>query len=227
LLVELGDMFTESSWRTAHALAAKARAELAPAVTDAVATYTSVLIEFDPLATDPEGIETAIRRYLAAFGMLDDAAVFGRPRCFVVPVVYGGRDGPDLERVARDQDLTPDELVRRHAEPIYRIRCLGTPVGEPLLDGPPLPRPVPRLATPRTRVPAGSVAIAGRQATIYTAPSPGGWALIGRTPLKFARPVDPPVPYRPGDYIRFKPVSEAEASSWEGMPVAAVEVSCP
>lgn len=227
ILVVFGEDFAERHWHQAHRLAGVIRAAMPEAVTDVIPTYASVLVELDPLRTDVHTVSALVRRALA-HGEGEVAATgheSGVARLFVVPVVYGGRYGPDLEEVARHEGLTPDELVQAHTGATYRIRCLGTPVGEPLLDGPPLPRPVPRRSSPRTKVPAGSVALAGRQATIYTWESPGGWALIGRTPLRFARPEDPPVPYRPGDVIRFRAIPPDAFADWEGVSVEAVEVT--
>jgi KipI family sensor histidine kinase inhibitor len=227
VLVRLGETFSERRWNRVHRLAATVRTVLKDTVTDVIPTYASVLVEFDPLRTAGDEVAAAVKALIDHATDSDTEYPTRTARVFVIPVVYGGPFGPDLKDVAHWEGMTPEELVEAHTRPAYRIRCLGTPVGEPLLDGPPLPRPVPRRPTPRTRVPSGSVALAGRQATIYTGESPGGWALIGQTPLRFARPIDPPVPYRPGDIIRFLPIPPHAFAQWQGVPVEAVEAPSP
>src|SRR5262249_33523724 len=115
-----------------------------------------------------------------------------------------GDDGPDLLEVARLTGLPPEEVVRRHVAATYRVYFLGFLAGFPYLGGLPSELAVPRLAAPRTHVPAGSVALAERQTGIYPVPSPGGWRLIGRTPLRLFDPAaNPPALLRPGDRVRF------------------------
>jgi KipI family sensor histidine kinase inhibitor len=130
-------------------------------------------------------------------------------RVIEIPTRYGGEYGPDLEFVAKHNGLTPDEVVRIHTSQSLRVFMLGFSPGFPYI-GPLAPEiAAPRLATPRTLVPAGSVGIAGRQTGIYPSESPGGWRLIGRTDLKlFAPAKDPPALLRPGDYVRFRAVEE-------------------
>ncbi|HLO67907.1 MAG TPA: 5-oxoprolinase subunit PxpB, partial [Holophaga sp.] len=117
---------------------------------------------------------------------------------------YGGEDGPDLEAVARHCGLAPEEVARRHAGATYRVHFLGFAPGFPYLGGLDPALAAPRLDAPRTRVPAGSVGIAGAQTGIYPLESPGGWRLIGRTPLVLFDPRRPePCLLRPGDLLRF------------------------
>ena len=96
--------------------------------------------------------------------------------------MYGGDHGPDLARVAEQQGIDVDRVVAIHTEQALVMRCFGAPAGAPMLDGPRFPLPVPRLASPRAAVPAGSVAVAGRQAVVSARQAPGGWCVIGRTP---------------------------------------------
>jgi inhibitor of KinA len=128
-----------------------------------------------------------------------------------IPVCYGGAFGPDLEDVARHNGLTPEEVVRIHSGTEYFTYMLGFLPGFPYLGGMSERIATPRKQTPRLRVPAGSVGIAGSQTGIYPLESPGGWQLIGRTPLALFRPEDdPPVLVKPGDRVRFHPISERE-----------------
>jgi inhibitor of KinA len=169
--------------------------------------YTSVLAVCDPLAASPEAFEDGVRR-----------AVAGAParsslerRLVEVPVCYDPDLGPDLEEVARLHGLTPAEAARLHASADYVVAFLGFTPGFPYLDGLPRKLATPRLAAPRMRVPAGSVAIGGGQTGIYPFTTPGGWRLIGRTTLSlFRADREPPSLLRPGDRVKFVPVPREE-----------------
>ncbi len=170
-----------------------------------VAAYASVLVPFDPLAVS---VEEASRLALAA---VSGAAVAG-PEADLpiveVPTRYGGPDGPDLEEVAGARGLTIEQAIECHAGATYVVAFLGFMPGFPYMIGGPPELDHPRRPTPRTRVPAGSVAIAGTQGTIYPFASPGGWNLVGRTDV---RPWDasrePPSLLTPGSRVRFVPVT--------------------
>jgi len=192
----------ERRWEVVHALATAIEEY------DAVPTYDSLLVEFDCATTDHEAVRDIVR---AAADRLPSAPVQRASRRFVVPVVYGGEHGPDLPLVAEQLGLTEREVVERHSGTPLTVRCLGAPAGAPMMDGPPFPKPVPRLASPRTNVPPGSVAVAGRQAVISPMPSPGGWPLLGRTPLRVLD-LDRLAPYRPGDRFQFVPI---EPDQWD------------
>lgn len=121
-----------------------------------------------------------------------------------IPVRYGGQYGPDLERVSQHSGLTPDQVIARHSEARYRVYCLGFQPGFAYLGGLPEELATPRQAEPRLRVPAGSVAIGGRQTGIYPAASPGGWNLIGQTTLPlFQLHRQPACLLQPGMEVRF------------------------
>lgn len=209
LLVRAVQGSRERRWRTVQRLADALEAATVVGVHDLVATYDCLLVEFDCERTSHDAVARAVRQLAARAGGTGRVAA---PRRFRVPVVYGGEHGPDLPEVADQLGLTADEVVRRHAGTDWVVRFLGAPAGAPMLDGAAFPTPVSRRPSPRTRVPAGAVAVAGAQAVIYPVTSPGGWRLIGRTPLRL---VDvgrwPQVAYRPGDRFRFIPVP---ASSW-------------
>lgn len=128
-----------------------------------------------------------------------------------IPVCYGGELGPDLAAVARHTGLTPAEVIARHAKPDYLVYMLGFAPGFPYLSGLDERLATPRRATPRPLVPAGAVGIAGPQTGIYSLPTPGGWQLIGRTPLRLFDPAaDPPTLLRAGQQLRFVPIGAAE-----------------
>ena len=176
-------------------------------VEDVVPGDGSILILFD--GTDA-GERTAIAALRDADRRSRDArwiASRSRPREFVIPVHYGGDDGPDLDEAAALAGCTPDDLVRRHAAGAYTVRFLGFAPGFPYIGDLPAELAVPRLDSPRTTTPTGSVAIAERYTGIYPAELPGGWRVIGRTPLTLFDPSkDPPALLLAGDRVRFEAI---------------------
>lgn len=208
LLVDVAGDDVEKDWARAQALGVALRRH--PGVTDVVATYHQVFVAYDPLTGDGSDIRSAVDE-------LDKVrSPDHTPRRVVVPVVYGGRWGPDLDDVAALMGIGAQEVIDVHSGADWVIRFVGSPVGAPFLEGPRMPASVPRLAEPRTRVETGSVALSGCQSMIYNAPSPGGWQVIGRTPFHpFVLDRDPPLPYRAGDLIRFRPITEHD---WDSHP---------
>ena len=190
------------------ALAEAIDAERIGGVRDVVPTFRSVAIYFDPLRTDFDRLSERLER--AAADARPAATTAREP--IRIPVWYGGGFGPDLEEVARYAGMTEAEVIARHAAPVYRVFMLGFVPGFAYM-GTVDPRiAAPRRATPRLRVPSGSVGIAGGQTGIYPSETPGGWQLIGRTLLK---PFDPSraVPFllKAGDAVKFLPGSETDA----------------
>jgi KipI family sensor histidine kinase inhibitor len=212
----------ETSWRTVHHLARVLASSRIPGHLGSIPTYESVLIEFDPLLTSASDMDDHVRE---ALGHIDpDEPLTRSPRRFEVPVLYGESGGPDLARVAEVTGLTPDEVIECHSSARYTVRCLGAPGGSPMLDGPPFPRPIPRLESPRTSVPVGAVSVAGRQATMTPARAPGGWCVIGQSPLHVLDlREEPPVPYSPGDILRFRPITAREFEDRRGERLAPQE----
>ena len=184
-----------------------------PAVLETVPAYASVLVYYDPLSYTYAEMEGRIRKHLS-----ENASVGGAEgKCVVIPVCYGGEYGPDLSFVAAHAGLTESEVIQLHSGREYRIYMLGFLPGFPYLGGMDPRLETPRLPSPRTLIPAGSVGIGGMQTGIYPFPSPGGWRLIGRTPASLFRsdvPGQEKVPvYQAGDRIRFEPVSPEEYDS--------------
>jgi KipI family sensor histidine kinase inhibitor len=202
LLVDVLNDDYETRWATTQAIGTALRGSPPAGLVDVVASYQNVFVSFDPLVTDHAAVQAAIE---ATSGAQREPA---ESRRLVVPVVYGGEYGPDLDAVAALLGLSTEEVVARHTGQDWTVRFVGSPVGAPMLDGPRMPASIPRLTEPRARVVAGSVAVSGFQSMIYNAPSPGGWQLIGRTPLTLFDLTHPPhVPYRAGDLIRFTPIT--------------------
>jgi len=179
-------------------IAAFLRAQAIPGVRDIVSTFHSVAVYFDPLAADVSAVDAALR---AAAAQAPPAAA---GRTIEVPVTYGGEDGPDLEAVAAVAGCSAAEVAERHLSRTYRVYMLGFLPGYPYMAAVEDRIAAPRRDTPRVRVPAGSVGIAGRQTGIYPRESPGGWQIIGRTPLTlFDAGATPPALCAPGDEVRF------------------------
>jgi len=197
----------EGRWELVHALADAVDAAGLDGVHGVVPTYDSLLVEFDCTRTDHLTVRAAIQEAAVRRESVPRPAA----RRFVVPVVYGGEFGPDLPEVAQQLGLSEQDVVDLHSAAPLTVRCLGAPAGSPMMDGPRFPKPVPRLASPRTAVPPGSVAVAGRQAVICPVRSPGGWPLLGRTPLRVLDlDAEPFAAYRPGDQFQFVPIAPGE-----------------
>ena len=172
-----------------------------------VPTYRSLMVHYDPMVASHAAVAGLV---LEAAGHLPDDP--REPiRVVEIPVLYGGPEGPDLGDVAARAGLREAEVVALHAAADYLVFMIGFMPGFPYLGGLPPAIATPRLATPRTLVPAGSVGIAGAQTGIYPSASPGGWRLIGRTPVRlFDTRLEPPALLQAGDRLRFVPVPRPE-----------------
>ncbi len=207
LLVKFGDEIDLRLNRRVHALAALLGSAPLDGVGESVPAYASLLVHYDPLQLDYAEVAEWVG------GFLDQVeATAARPAGQIeVPVHYGGQSGPDLEAVAALHKLSPAEVIRLHTSRTYTVYMMGFTPGFPYL-GTLDPRLVtPRLETPRTLVPAGTVAIAGQQSGIYPLASPGGWRLLGRTPLPlFDLSSEQPFLFAPGDEVHFVPLEGAD-----------------
>ncbi len=215
----LGERIDAALNARVHALAARLRERAPAGVEDIVPAYASLAVCFDPERADADAVRAAIADALAATaGDGTPASPAADAREIEIPVVYGGEAGPDLADAAAALGLTPETLAARHAAGTYTVAMLGFAPGFPYLIGLDPALALPRLPTPRTRVPAGSVAIGGAQTGLYPRESPGGWRLIGRTPLRVFDPQrEPPALFAPGDRVRFRPVP-ADALAWPADP---------
>ena len=175
-----------------------------PGIIEAVPTFRSVLIHYDPLQI---GYDTLCEKVTALTkgGVRGGASL---KRIFEIPVCYGARFGVDLHDGEKLTGLTADEIIAIHSGQDYRIYMLGFLPGFPYLGGMDPRIAMPRLSNPRTKIPEGSVGIGGSQTGIYPMQSPGGWRLLGATPIKLYDPDrEKPILYEAGDYIRFVPIS--------------------
>lgn len=207
LLVEYGDTIDEAVNQKVRSVAAAVACKPPAGVLETVPAYRSLLVIYDPLATTARSLKAFFRQLEENIDRIEVPP----PRTIDIPVCYGREYGPDMDFVARSHGLTTEEVIRLHAGRVYTVCMIGFSPGFPFLGGLAPELETPRLETPRTRVPRGSVAIANNQTGIYPLESPGGWQLIGRTPLKLFDPDgEPPLPYQAGDRIRFASVSARE-----------------
>ena len=213
LLIEFGDEINPDINAQVHTLALALADYAQPGVGEAVPTYRSLLWHYDVLRLSFDEISSLAGQ---ALGRVKSNAP-PEPRVVDIPTCYGGELGPDLAFVARHNNLKPKDVMRLHTSTLYPLYMLGFSPGFAYLGGLPGAIATPRLSTPRTQVPAGSVGIASGQTGIYPITSPGGWQLIGRTPLRLFDPQrDPPTLLRPGDRVRFVPIDPARfAALWE------------
>jgi len=223
LLCYLGDRIDPAINDRVHALARTLRQLAHPAVVEVTPGFHAVLIEFDPVRIRLEQLEEMVRHAANETGAPGPQSA----RTVEIPVCYGGEMGPDLVTVADHTGLPVEQVVKRHAGELYRVYALGFSPGFPYLGGLDPALHAPRLAEPRVKVPGGSVGIGGEQTGIYPAPSPGGWQLIGRTPLRLFDAHRPePALLQPGDMVRFMPIDPALYATLEAGQ-SAVELSLP
>jgi inhibitor of KinA len=212
LLVELGDEVHPSVNRKVRELFLRLDRGSIKGVKELVPSYRSVMIVYAPLEITLLRLRERIERLL---GDSDDSPL-PEPKTLEVPVVYGGRFGPDLEWVAAFHQISPEEVIRHHTQPLYRVYMIGFIPGYPYMGEVPEAIATPRRETPRVAVPQGSVAIAQRQTGIYSAQSPGGWHVLGWTPLKlFDAGKWPPTPLEIGDRVKFFSIRKEEIGKWE------------
>lgn len=218
LLLRLGDAIDRAVNARVHALAARIAARRPPWLLDIVPAYASLALFFDVDAMDaaePHAALPPLQRaedWLRAQRLDDDAfdAPAAEDEAVVIPVYYGGEAGPDLEALARHAGMSVRDVVDLHAGGDYRVAMLGFAPGFAYLLGLDPRLAMPRRETPRTRVPAGSVAVGAGQTGIYPRQGPGGWRLLGRTPLPLFDPArDPPCLLSPGRRVRFESVGGA------------------
>lgn len=178
-----------------------------PGVLNLQPAYTSVLVKFDPSRTSHSKLETEINQALSRI----DEVSLPEPRVREIPVCYGGEFGPDVQALAELHNISTEEVVHLHSSASYAVYFLGFVPGFAYLGGLPERLATPRLATPRKSVPAGSVAIGGNQTGVYPTSTPGGWRLIGKTPLKLFDPSAAHASFfELGDKVRFVPITSDE-----------------
>ncbi|MDR9794557.1 5-oxoprolinase subunit PxpB [Aeribacillus pallidus] len=226
IVVQFGEDANMSVYQKIHSLCRKLEVEPLPGMIECVPSFTSVTIYYDCFrAVMSHACKTDETPYEMIFRKLDrilksHAGYLGETfevTEVVVPVCYGGEFGPDLEVVAAYHQLTSEEVIRINSEGTYFAYMIGFSPGFPYLGGLSKKLATPRRKHPRLAIPAGSVGIAGNQTGIYSMETPGGWQIIGRTPLRLFNPdQSPPTLIQAGNYVKFQPVSKEEYDDYLG-----------
>jgi len=210
-LLEFGNEISREISEKVRRMALAIRAEVIEGIVDTVPTYRSLLIIYNPVMLPIEDLKKRLNRVEEGLQKIP----LPEPKLTRIPVVYGDAYGPDLEEVAKYHQISPEEVIQLHCGKPYLIYMIGFAPGFPYLGELPGALVTPRLKTPRLSVPKGSVAIAQRQTGIYSISSPGGWQVLGRTPVELFDPEkDPPALLQMGDFVQFYPISEKEFKEW-------------
>ncbi len=181
-------------------------------IVELIPTYCSLLIQYDPMDLRYGPLRDKLENLATQLNEVE----LPPKQVVEIPVAYGGEYGPDLGEVAKASNLSEEEVIRLHSEPEYPIYMLGFVAGFPYLGGMNKAIATPRKQSPRLKIEAGSVGIAGEQTGIYSVESPGGWQIIGRTPLKlYDVNRNEPVLLKAGQYIKFKPITKEEFRAME------------
>jgi len=212
LLVELGDEISREVNRRVRMLYFSLIDCNLGGVVELIPSYAALLIVFDPLRISLAALKAGTLRLMETA----DPSRIPEPRTVRIPVVYGGEFGPDLPWLAETHQMTPNDVIRHHTATTYHVYMIGFTPGYPYMGEVPVEIATPRRDTPRTRVPQGSVGIAQRQTGIYPVASPGGWQIIGRTPVRLFDPTAwPPTPLEIGDAVNFYPIEMEAYGNWQ------------
>ena len=211
VLVELGDDISPQINQKVRELYIGTKGHRIKGIKDLVPSYRSLMVVYDPLVISLDSLESQMN---AIWNALDDARL-PDPRTVEIPVVYGDKYGPDLEWIADYHKMTPQDVIRLHTQPTYQVYMIGFMPGYPYMGEVPDELVTPRRKTPLTHVPGGSVGIAQKQTGIYPVASPGGWQIIGRTPVRLFDPQGkPPSFLEMGDRVKFFVITEKELLRW-------------
>ena len=209
LLIEFGDTIDYGINARVYALQTEIEnSDLGSSVVEFIPSYRSLMVEYDAMEHSYAQLRDRVNDLIRRSVKSDNTTKIADQDAHQIPVAYGGDYGPDLDSVAKHSGLTPDEVIAIHSGTDYHVFMLGFAPGFPYLGGMDSRIACPRLATPRTLVPAGSVGIAESQTGVYPNPSPGGWQIIGRTPMRlFDVDADPPAAMLPGTKVNFVPIT--------------------
>jgi len=206
MVVEFGERIDRALSDRVLRLGAKLRLAQLPGLIETVPTYRSLMIHYDPVLTDHASLKARVAALLE-----DESAATAQARLWRIPACYESAHAADLPEVAQRAGLAESEVVRLHTETLFHVYMIGFVPGYPYMGDLPQALVLPRRADPRTRVPAGSIAIASTMTAIYPLESPGGWHLIGATPIRLFDPrAARPALFSPGDKLRFEPIGVAE-----------------
>ena len=206
-LVELGDEISRQINQKVRALFIGLAGHNLKGIKELAPGYRSLMVVYDPLVSSLSSFKSQI---MDIWGTVDEAQL-PSPRIVEIPVVYGDEFGPDLEWVAHYLKMTPEEVIRLHTQPTYQVYMIGFMPGYPYMGEVVDSLVTPRRETPRTDVMQGSVGIAQKQTGIYPVTSPGGWQIIGRTPIRLFDPQkNPPSFLEMGYRVNFYPITAKE-----------------
>jgi inhibitor of KinA len=226
VVVEFGTVISPATHAAIAAFAARLAARPCAGLREVVPAFTTLTMYYDPwLASEngrhPAPYERVTAHLLQLLADTPATAAAAETEVVEIPVCYGGTFGPDLNFVAQHAGLSPAEVIQLHTAPNYLVHMIGFAPGFPYLGGLDARLATPRRPQPRPLVPAGAVGIADPQTGIYSLPTPGGWQLIGRTPLALFNPEwAAPSRLRAGQRLRFVATSEVEFAGWEQRDVA-------
>lgn len=208
IVVEFGNLISEEiNKKVVSLMEAIENSAINDFIDEMIPTYRSLMINYNPLKIDFDSLLKEVK--LLEKNIKSSGTI--KKNIIEIPVLYGGEYGPDIENVAKHNNLSIEEVIKIHSEKEYLIYMLGFTPGFPYLGGMDERIETPRLKVPRTKIPGGSVGIASKQTGVYPIDSPGGWQLIGRTPLKLYDPdKESPILLKAGNYVKFVPITKEE-----------------
>ncbi len=207
LVMEFGNCISEEINERIRAMTIAIETKHIQGIVEVVPTYRSLMVHYNPMIIEYDMLLRTLQTLEEELKNIELPA----PQVIEIPTLYGGDYGPDIETVAKHNELTVEEVVRIHTSKEYLIYMLGFTPGFPYLGGMDKKIATPRLESPRTKIKGGSVGIAGNQTGIYSIDSPGGWQLIGWTPVKiYDENAQKPILLKAGNYIKFKEIDEEE-----------------
>jgi inhibitor of KinA len=225
LVVEFGDRIDRELNDRVLRLSALLRASSPPGIVETVPTFRSLMVLYDPLLTDSASLTSAISKLLDPEG----GSATTQSKLWRIPACYAPSHAPDLPEVAQRTGLAAQDVIQRHVETCFHVYMIGFVPGFPYMGDLPEPLVLPRRTDPRVKVPAGSIAIATNMTAIYPVESPGGWHLIGATPIRLfddMRSAQPAL-LSPGDKVCFEPITPAEFDEIRAAIAAgSYEVAC-
>ena len=215
LVVHLGDQIDTAMFRAVRSMSRQLEANPPAGMVEVVPAFTTVAVYYDPLCTS----EAELTSHINGLESLLDSTAEPPPRIVEIPVCYGGEFGSDLEFVAKHARISTSEVIEVHSAADYLVHMIGFAPGFPYLGGMSSKISTPRRSSPRLKIPPGSVGIARDQTGIYPLETPGGWQLIGRTPLALFRPEqDPPTLLQAGDVVRFRSITPQQFRELQEQP---------
>lgn len=212
IVVEFGDIIDENINRKVINLMKNIESSsLINSIYEMIPTYRSLMIIYNPLKITFNNLINSVKNIECNLKVLDKR----EKNIIKIPVLYGNDCGPDIDTVAKHNRLSIEDVIRLHSEAEYLVYMLGFTPGFTYLGGMNSKLETPRLDNPRVKIPEGSVGIAGKQTGVYPIESPGGWQLIGRTPIKLYNPKrENPILLKAGDYVKFTPITKDEFNTF-------------